>query len=139
MKLISVLTPQEKAALGVRPKLQAKALPARLAGQKGFISPKLLTFESMVERNRIGSELRRWMRQTWPDHRFAAEVLSENILDHAGRRVMHFKEKPLEALATSAAIHLHLRAFGSQEDSFKMDALKASAVKALEPHVGAQS
>jgi hypothetical protein len=134
MKLISVITPEEKAALGVRPKRAAKAIPARLADRKGFIPPKLLAFESMIEHNHVGSEIRRWIRSEIPGHRLSVDVISADILDHASRRVMHFNEKPLDALATSAAIHLnpYMVCQGREE----VTALRRSAAAALQQHVG---
>ena len=130
MKLISILTPEEKAALGVQPKRQAKVIPARLADHKGFIPPKLLAFEGIVARNHVDKDVRRWLRAELPAHCLNARAFSTEVLDDAVVRLLIYKEAPADALVLAAA-------FGIMEyRSAPFAALRASASKALAQSLG---
>ena len=134
MKLMSILSAETKAALGVRPKPQPKpVLPARLARRRGVIPSKLLAFEAMVERNRIGSEVRRWMRQEVPEHRLAVDIISQDILDDASKRVLRFRESPTVAVPLAAALNFQTYMPRSARRPF--GELRASAEAALVPHI----
>ena len=130
MKLISILTPEEKAALGVQPKRQAKVIPARLADHKGFIPPKLLAFEGIVARNHVDKDVRRWLRAELPAHCLNARTFSTEVLDDAVVRVLIYKEAPADALVLAAAFRI------MEYRTAPFAALRASASKALGQSLG---
>ena len=130
MKLISILTPEEKAALGVQPKRQAKVIPARLADHKGFIPPKLLAFEGIVARNHVEKDVRRWLRAELPAHCLNARTFSTEVLDDAVVRLMIYKEAPADALVLAAAFRI------MEYRTAPFAALRASASKALSLSLG---
>jgi len=130
MKLISILTPEEKAALGVQPKRQAKVIPARLADHKGFIPPKLLAFEGIVARNHVEKDVRRWLRAELPAHCLNARTFSTEVLDDAVVRLMIYKEAPADALVLAATFRI------MEYRSAPFAALRASASKALSQSLG---
>jgi hypothetical protein len=130
MKLISILTPEEKAALGVQPKRQAKVIPARLADRKGFIPPKLLAFEGIVARNHVEKDVRRWLRAELPAHCLNARTFSTEVLDDAVVRLMIYKEAPADALVLAATFRI------MEYRSAPFAALRASASKALSQSLG---
>ena len=130
MKLISILTPEEKAALGVQPKRQAKVIPARLADHKGFIPPKLLAFEGIVARNHVEKDVRRWLRAELPAHCLNARTFSTEVLDDAVVRLMVYKEAPADALVLAATFRI------MEYRSAPFAALRASASKALSQSLG---
>ena len=130
MKLISILTPEEKAALGVQPKRQAKVIPARLADHKGFIPPKLLAFEGIVARNHVDKDVRRWLRAELPAHCLNARTFSTEVLDDAVVRLLIYKEAPADALVLAAAFRI------MEYRTAPFAALRASASKALSQSLG---
>ena len=130
MKLISILTPEEKAALGVQPKRQAKVIPARLADRKGFIPPKLLAFEGIVARNHVDKDVRRWLRAELPAHCLNARTFSTEVLDDAVVRLMVYKEAPADALVLAATFRI------MEYRTAPFAALRASASKALGQSLG---
>jgi hypothetical protein len=130
MKLISILTPEEKAALGVQPKRQAKVIPARLADRKGFIPPKLLAFEGIVARNHVDKDVRRWLRAELPAHCLNARTFSTEVLDDAVVRLMIYKEAPADALVLAATFRI------MEYRTAPFAALRASASKALGQSLG---
>ena len=130
MKLISILTPEEKAALGVQPKRQAKVIPARLADHKGFIPPKLLAFEGIVARNHVDKDVRRWLRAELPAHCLNARTFSTEVLDDAVVRLLIYKEAPADALVLAATFRI------MEYRTAPFAALRASASKALAQSMG---
>ena len=130
MKLMSILSEKTKAALGVRPKRQPRPpLPERLAHRKGVIPPKLLAFEGAIERNRVDKEVRRWLRSELPEHHLSAQVLSDDVLNEAVRRLMVYGDKPADALVLSASFCIMPYRSAAFAD------LRASAATALAPHI----
>jgi hypothetical protein len=127
MKLMSILSAETKAALGVRPK---PALPARLARRRGVIPPKLLAFEGVVARNRVDKDVRRWLRAELPAHRLNARTFSTEVLDDAVVRLMIYKEAPADALVLAAAFRI------MEYRTAPFGALRASASKALGQSLG---
>jgi hypothetical protein len=131
MKLMSILSAETKAALGVRPKRQPKpALPARLARRRGVIPPKLLAFEGVVARNHVDKDVRRWLRAELPEHCLNARAFSTEVLDDAVVRLLIYKEAPADALVLAAAFRI------MEYRTAPFAALRASASKALGQSLG---
>ena len=131
MKLMSILSAETKAALGVRPKRQPKpALPARLARRRGVIPPKLLAFEGVVARNHVDKDVRRWLRAELPAHCLNARTFSTEVLDDAVVRLLIYKEAPADALVLAATFRI------MEYRSAPFAALRASASKALAQSLG---